>query len=111
MEIEVGDIVLCKFYFSDLKRSKNRPVLVFKEGLPFDDFVALPLSSKTDRLRADELLVDQAQLQTGALPVVSKLILRKAFVVSKQNPIKRYARVNRSFHEEVKTAFCRYFEC
>ena len=38
-----GDIVLCNFYFSDAKRSKNRPVLVLKDNLPFDDFVAIPI--------------------------------------------------------------------
>jgi len=38
MEINIADIVLCEFYFSDLKKSKNRPVLVFKDNLPHDDF-------------------------------------------------------------------------
>lgn len=28
MEIKQADAVLCKFYFSDLKKSKNRSVLV-----------------------------------------------------------------------------------
>jgi len=45
VEIEVcqGDIVLCEFYFSDIKKSKKRPVLVFRDNLPFDDFVAIPI--------------------------------------------------------------------
>jgi len=42
MDINVGDILLCKFYFSDLQTSKNRPVLVFKDNLPFNDFIGLP---------------------------------------------------------------------
>ena len=33
MEIRQADIVLCQFYFSDLKQSKERPVLVFKDNL------------------------------------------------------------------------------
>ena len=41
MEIKEGEVVLCKFYFSDLKKSKNRPVLVFKNNLPYDDFIAV----------------------------------------------------------------------
>lgn len=45
MEVNTGDIVLCEFYFSDLKTSKNRPVLVLKDNLPFDDFIAVPISS------------------------------------------------------------------
>jgi mRNA interferase MazF len=41
MEIKTGDIVLCEFYFSDLKTSKQRPVLVFKDNLPYGDFVGI----------------------------------------------------------------------
>lgn len=56
MEIKHLDIVLCEFYFSDLNKSKKRPVLVFKDNLPFDDFVAIPISSKIEKLQNDELL-------------------------------------------------------
>ena len=35
MDIKTADVVLCKFYFSDLKTTKNRPVLVLKDNLPF----------------------------------------------------------------------------
>jgi mRNA interferase MazF len=42
MDINVADVVLCEFYFSDLKSSKKRPVLVFKSNLPYNDFVAIP---------------------------------------------------------------------
>ncbi len=37
MDIKQFDIVLCKFYFSDIKKSKNRPVLIFKDNSPYDD--------------------------------------------------------------------------
>jgi len=30
MEIKKGDIVLCKFYFSNLQTYKNRLVIIFK---------------------------------------------------------------------------------
>ncbi len=33
MEIARGDLVLCRFFFSDLLTSKNRPVVVFKSNL------------------------------------------------------------------------------
>lgn len=69
MEIEVGDIVLCEFYFSNLKQSKRRPVLVFKDNLLFDDFIGLPMSSKVDRLYDDEWLVTREMLESGMLPV------------------------------------------
>lgn len=33
MEIKHLDVVLCEFYFSDLNKSKKRPILVFKEAI------------------------------------------------------------------------------
>ena len=51
MEIKHLDVVLCEFYFSDFNKSKKRPVLVFKDNLPFDDFVAIPISSKIEKLQ------------------------------------------------------------
>ena len=42
MGLSVGNVVLCEFYFSDTKQSKKRPVLVFKDNLPHDDFIAIP---------------------------------------------------------------------
>ncbi len=54
MEIKTFDIVLCEFYFSNLNQSKKRPVLVFKDNLPFDDFIALRISSKIGNMTNDE---------------------------------------------------------
>jgi len=34
MELKQYDVVLCEFYFSDLNKTKKRPVLVFKDNLP-----------------------------------------------------------------------------
>ncbi|MDX4035673.1 hypothetical protein [Aliarcobacter skirrowii] len=46
MEINSFDIVLCEFYFSNLNQSKKRLVLVFKDNLSFDDFIAIPIRRK-----------------------------------------------------------------
>jgi mRNA interferase MazF len=53
VEIKQSDVVLCEFYFSDLQQSKNRPVLVFKDNLPHNDFIAIPISSKTQNMQDD----------------------------------------------------------
>jgi mRNA interferase MazF len=60
MELKIADVVLCEFYFSDLKTSKNRPVLVLKDNLPFNDFVGLPISSQLDFLREGEVEIDNS---------------------------------------------------
>jgi len=111
MDIKQFDIVLCKFYFSDIKKSKNRPVLIFKDNLPYDDFVAIPISSKIDKLHEDEAIVSIDDLLMGTLPKTSKLMIRKTFVVSKQVVLKKYATLNKDSYDKYHKIFCNYFGC
>lgn len=111
MELVQGDIVLCEFYFSDLKTSKKRPVLILKDNLPFDDFVAIPISSKTEKLYDDEIILDNSDFENGMIPKKSKLIIRKTFVVSKTIVLKRYGHLNNKSFEKFHKKFCCYFGC
>ena len=111
MEIKEADIVLCKFYFSDMKKSKNRPVLVFKDNLPHDDFVAIPISSTIQNLFDDEYMIDNSEFENGKLPVSSKIMMRKTFVVSKQVVIKKYATLKNDVYLKYQNLFCDYFGC
>jgi len=111
MEIKHLDIVLCKFYFSDFKKSKDRPVLVFKDNLPYDDFIAIPISSKIDKMYEDELLIQNKNLLEGSIPKTSKLMIRKTFVVSKQSVLKKYGTLNEKSYETYQNVFCKYFGC
>ena len=72
--------------------------------------MGLPISSKTLRLQSDEIIITNQSLSDGMLPVESKIMLRKAFVISKENPIKKYGALNEKSLIEVKSAFCDYFE-
>ena len=111
MEITQGDIVLCEFYFSDLKASKKRPVLVFKDNLPFNDFVAIPISSKIEKIQKYEMFLDNCQFESGSIPRKSKLMIRKTFVVSKQVILKKYGSLKRDAFENYHNKFCEYFTC
>jgi mRNA interferase MazF len=111
MEIKHLDIVLCKFYFSDLKKSKDRPVLVFKDNLPHDDFIAIPISSKIDKMHEDEILIQNRDFSQGNIPKTSKLMIRKTFVVSKASVLKKYGTLNKISYEIYLAAFCKYFGC
>ncbi len=111
MEINAADIILCEFYFSDLKTSKSRPVLVFKDNLPFDDFVAIPISSQISQLHADEILIESTDFKRGILPKTSKLMLRKPFIVSKKVLIKKYGTLNSNAFKRYQQLFCDYFQC
>jgi mRNA interferase MazF len=48
MDINTADVVLCEFYFIDLQTTKNRPVLILKDNLPYNDFIGIPISSQLE---------------------------------------------------------------
>ena len=111
MEIKQADIVLCSFYFSDLKQSKDRPVLVFKDNLPHNDFIAIPISSKIHNLHEDEVIIEEIDFSQGNLPVKSKLMIRKTFVVSKDIVLKKYGTLTKESYRNNHQIFCNYFGC
>ena len=111
MEIKQLDIVLCEFYFSSLKKIKKRPVLVFKDNLPYDDFVAIPISSKIKDLKEDEYLIDNSDFNSGEIAKKSKLMIRKTFVVSKDIVIKKYGTISDNSFKKYHNDFCKYFGC
>jgi len=111
MEVTYGDVVLCEFYFSDLKSSKKRPVLVFRDNLPYDDFVSIPISSRITHLHPDEILIKPEDFRSGTIPVISKLMLRKTFVVSKSNVLKKYGTLETDSLRNIQKQFCTFFAC
>ena len=111
MDVKTADVVLCEFYFSDLKTSKKRPVLVLKDTNLYDDFVGLPISSQLDKLLAGEFEIDNSMFQFGSIPKKSKLIVRKPFVVSKNVVIKKYGTLNQQSFLNFHKLFCEYFGC
>lgn len=111
MELKQLDIVLCEFYFSELNKTKKRPVLVFKDNLPYDDFVAIPISSKIDNLKEDEILIDSEDFKEGNINKISKLMTRKTFVVSKKVVIKKYGTISNEAFSKYHNNFCKYFGC
>lgn len=111
MDIAPGDVVLCAFYFSDLNERKRRPVIVFKDNLPFDDFVGIPVSSQTARLHDDECLLEPSDLVVGELPKRSKIMVRKTFVIAKQVIVKKYGQLSAARFEQLHGDFCRFFGC
>lgn len=111
MDVKQGELVLCEFYFSDLGESKRRPVIVFKDNLPFDDFIGVPVSSKVHKLHADESLLQPDELREGVLPKISKVMVRKTFVISKAVVDKKYGVLTPERFQALHRDFCRYFDC
>lgn len=111
MEVKAGDVVLCEFYFSDLKASKNRPVLILKDNLPYDDFIGVPLSSQTRNMHQDEVGIDNTAFSRGDIPKSSKLMLRKTLLVSKTVVIKKYGSLSEESFKNYHQLFCKFFQC
>ena len=111
MELSIGDVVLCEFYFADAATSKKRPVLVFKDNLPYDDFIAIPISSQLINLHHDEQLLESTSFSSGGIPKTSKVMIRKTMVVSKQVVIKKYGTLSKAYFKQLHDSFCGYFGC
>lgn len=111
MDIKTADIVLCEFYFSDAKTSKKRPVLVLKDNLPHNDFLGIAISSKINKLFEDELIISLEDLEMGSLPVTSKVMLRKTFIISKEVVINKYGSLNSIVFRKLHKHLCNYLGC
>ena len=111
MELNSGDVLLCEFYFSDFKASKRRPVIVFKDNLPFDDFVGVPISSQTSQLHDDEFILEPSDMASGVLPKRSKIMVRKTFVISRQVILKKYGQLSFTRFQQLHRDFCHFFGC
>ena len=111
MEVKAADVVLCEFFFSEGKGFEERSVLVLKDNLPYDDFVGIPISGKTQTTQHDEVMLDSSKFKDGDLPKQSKLMIRKTFVISKSVVIKKYGALKNNFFKECHKSFCRYFDC
>ncbi len=86
-------------------------VLVFKDNLPYDDFIGIPISSKIDNLFKDEHLIKSSDFITGDIPKDSKIMLRKPFVVSKLIVVKKYGTITVESYAKYHRFFCKYFRC
>ena len=99
-----GDIVLVKFPFTTLLKSKKRPVLVIKSENEYGDFVCFQITSKStqSKLRA---VVDTDILE-GNLKLQSYVKYDKCFTLNSELVDKKLAAVNTSLMEKLKILFC-----
>jgi mRNA interferase MazF len=111
VDLQEFDIILVKFYFSDLKSYKNRPVIIIKKNLPFDDMLVVAISSQIQNLFNDEIIIDTTSLQNGELPKTSKVMLRKTLVIEKSIVVKKYGSLNENKIKQIKQSLCRFYDC
>ena len=99
-----GDIVLVKFPFTTLVKSKKRPVLVMKSANEYGDFVCFQITSKSTQSKLYAL--DNMVFLEGSLPLSSYVKYDKCFTLSTEIVDKKLTSINKSTIEQIKKLFC-----
>src|ERR1035438_1757364 len=106
MSLQLGDVVLAQIAFHQRSGSKIRPLVVVLDAGD-DDFVAVPITSRSGR---NEFDLPLEQWQAASLNVPSLVRIHKMTVVAKQDLLRPLGRLSASdlaaFTERVCHAYC-----
>lgn len=104
MSYTVGDIVLVRFPYTDLKKSKIRPVLVVKNANRFDDVVCFQITSKQHSSAV--IAITKQDFVDIDLKRNSFVRYDKCYTLHTDTLGKVIAKVNQDFLQEIKQLFC-----
>ena len=104
MNYKKGDIVLVKFPFTTLSKSKKRPVLVIKDVNEYADFVCFQITSKATQ--SNLYTLNNSVFLENSLPLTSYVKYDKCFTLSTDIVDKKLTSVNKVAIEEIKNLFC-----
>ena len=104
MSYKTGDIVLVKFPFTNLKKSKKRPVLIVKSQNDLDDIVCFQITSNPKQ--SNLLNIENNDLDNSSLSLKSYIKYDKCFTINTEIIDKPIAKVNSDLLDKLKTLFC-----
>lgn len=104
MSYKTGDIVLVKFPFTNLKKSKKRPVIVVKSENDLNDIVCFQITSNCEQ--SNLLEIGNDDLADSTLPLKSYIKYDKCFTINVDIVDKNIAKVNISLLDKLKILFC-----
>ena len=104
MNYKRGDIVLIKFPFTTLLKSKKRPVLIIKDENIQGDFVCFQITSK--KIQSNLYAIDIKELSAGHLPLQSYVKYDKCFTLNSELVDKKLASTSNNLLEQLKELFC-----
>ena len=105
MSYKTGDILLIKFPFTNLKKSKKRPVLVVKDENSFNDIVCFQITSNAKQ--SNLLKIEDSDLSQNSLSLESYIKYDKCFTLNSEMVDKSIAKVNDNLLEKLKVLFCK----
>ncbi len=105
----VGHIYYIHMPYSDFKKVKARPVLVFKK-IDKDDLLILPLTSN---LKRDGIIITEDDIEDGSIKKDSVVIVPKLTAIDSSLIIgsKFIASLKQDSFEKVKSELCLRLEC
>jgi mRNA interferase MazF len=104
MNYKVGDILLVKFPFTNLKKSKKRPVVVVKSENDLNDIVCFQITSKKEQTNLLE--IKENDLNSSIFSINSYIKYDKCFTLSTEIVDKKIATLNSPILKELKQLFC-----
>ena len=104
MSYNVGEILLVKFPFTNLKKAKKRPILVIKATNHFGDIVCFQITS--NELQTNLLKIKETDFKGSPLPIESYVKYDKCFTLSSEIVDKTLTKVNEDLLEKLKILFC-----
>jgi len=105
MSYKIGDIILVKFPFTNLKKSKKRPVLVVKSENNLNDIVCFQITSNSEQLNL--LKIENNDLDNSTLSLQSYIKYDKCFTINTEIIDKSIAKVNIDLLDKLKILFCK----
>jgi len=105
MSYKIGDIVLVKFPFTDLSKSKKRPVLIIKNENYLNDIVCFQITSDDNQLNI--LKINDKDLINSNLTLESYIKYDKCFTLNTSIIDKKIATVNQNILNSLKELFCK----
>ena len=104
MSYKVGDIILVKFPFTNLKKSKKRPVLIVKSENNLNDIVCFQITSNATQ--SNLLKIEKHDLSESVLSLDSYVKYDKCFTINTEIVDKSIAQVNNKLLDKLQTLFC-----
>jgi mRNA interferase MazF len=109
MTLSPFELITVNFPFSDLTRSKQRPVVVLTPADRNGDFICLSVTSNQGH--PDSILIDQADLKSGTLPKTSFARCDKIYTLHTSLIRYRVGALSDAKSQEIRTAYCTKLGC
>ena len=109
MTLSPFELITINFPFSDLTKSKQRPVVVITAPDQNGDFVCLAVTSNPGHI--DSIRIEQSDLKAGTIPKTSFARSDKIYTLHTSLIRYRVGALSDSKSQEIKSAYCSKIGC